>query len=116
MVSAINLISLIIIINPIRPALVVPKFVKIVQNLPQADSAILSITSWLNKFVNNIPYFSSYFQIAFVRGLIIVGAMDSTGFGSNLYQDSPKRYIGKRKELQFVWIPDFVKGVTHLPA
>ena len=47
MVSAINFIPLIIIINPIRPALVVPKFVKIVQNLRQADSAILSITSWL---------------------------------------------------------------------
>ena len=55
MVFAINLMPLIIIINPIRPALVVPKFVKTVQNLPQADSAILSITSWLNKFVNDIP-------------------------------------------------------------
>ena len=31
-----------------------------------------------------------YFQVAFVRGLTIVGAMDSTGFGSNLYQVSPK--------------------------
>ena len=55
MVSAINLIPLIIIINPIRPALVVPKLVKIVQNLRHADSAILSITSLLNKFVNDIP-------------------------------------------------------------
>ena len=35
MVSAINLIPLIIIINPIRPALVVPKFVKIVQIYPK---------------------------------------------------------------------------------
>ena len=34
-----------------------------------------------------------YFQVAFVRGLTIVGAMYSTGFGSNLYQDSPKRYL-----------------------
>ena len=49
-----------------------------------------------------------YFQVAFVRGLTIVGAMDSTGFGSNLYQVSLKRYIGGRKKLQFVWIPDFV--------
>ena len=49
-----------------------------------------------------------YFQVAFVRGLTIVGAMDSTRFGSNLYQVSPKRYIGGRKELQFVWTPDFV--------
>ena len=49
-----------------------------------------------------------YFQVASVRGLIIVGVMDSTGFGSNLYQVSSKRYIGGRKELQFVWIPDFV--------
>ena len=47
MVSAINFIPLIIIINSIRPALVVPNFVKIVQNLPEADSAILLITSWL---------------------------------------------------------------------
>ena len=30
-----------------------------------------------------------YFQVAFVRGLIIVGAMDSTGFGSNLYPALP---------------------------
>ena len=43
-----------------------------------------------------------YFQVAFVRGLTIVGAIDSTGFGSNLYHVSPKRYIGGRKELQFV--------------
>ena len=50
-----------------------------------------------------------YFQVDFVRGLIIVGAMVSTGFGSNFYQVSTKRYIGGRKELQFVWIPDFVK-------
>ena len=49
-----------------------------------------------------------YFQVAYIRGLIIVGAMDSTGFRSNLYQISPKRYIGERKELQFVRIPDFV--------
>ena len=49
-----------------------------------------------------------YFQVAFVRGLIIVGAMDSTGFGSHLYQVSPKRYISGRKELQLVWIPYFV--------
>ena len=55
MVSAINFIPLIIIINPIRLTLVVLKLVKIVQNLPQADSATLSITSSLNKFVNNIP-------------------------------------------------------------
>ena len=55
MVSAINLIPLIIIINPIKPALVVPKFAKTVQNLSQADAAILSITSWLNKFVNEFP-------------------------------------------------------------
>ena len=47
MVSANYLIHLIIIINPIRPALVVPKLVKIVQNQPHADSAILSITSSL---------------------------------------------------------------------
>ena len=43
-----------------------------------------------------------YFQVAFLRGLTIVGAMDSAGFGSNFYQVSPKRYIGGRKELQFV--------------
>ena len=49
-----------------------------------------------------------YFQVAFVKGLTIVGAIDSTGFESNLYQASPKRYIGGRKELQFVGIPDFV--------
>ena len=49
-----------------------------------------------------------YFQVAIVRGLTIVAAMDSTGFGSNLYQVSPKRYIGGRKELQFVWIPGFI--------
>ena len=55
MVSAINLIPLIIIINPMRPALVVPKLVKIVPNLSQVDSAILSITSSLNKFDNDIP-------------------------------------------------------------
>ena len=55
MVPAINLIPLIIRINPIRPALVVPKLVKIVQNLPHADSAVLSITYSLNKFVNYIP-------------------------------------------------------------
>ena len=48
------------------------------------------------------------FQFDFVRCLTIAGAMDSTGFGSTLYQVSPKRYIGGRKELQFVWIPDFV--------
>ena len=48
-----------------------------------------------------------YFQVAFVGDLTIVGAMDSTGFGSNLYQVSPKRYIGESKELQFVWIPNF---------
>ena len=41
-----------------------------------------------------------YFQVAFVRGLIIFGAMDSTGLESNLYQVSPKRYIGGRKELK----------------
>ena len=52
-----------------------------------------------------------YFQVAFVRGLIIVGAMDSTGFGSNSYQVSPKRYLDGRKELQFVWIPDFLNIV-----
>ena len=46
-VSAINFMPLIIIINPVRPALVVPKVVKIVQNLSQADSTISSITSWL---------------------------------------------------------------------
>ena len=46
---------LIIIINPIWPALVFPKLVKTVQNLPQAGSAILSITSLLNKFVKDIP-------------------------------------------------------------
>ena len=56
MVSAINLIPLIIIINPMRPALVVPKLVKIVPNLSQVDSAILSITSSLNKFDNDIPW------------------------------------------------------------
>ena len=49
-----------------------------------------------------------YFQVAFARGLTIVGAMDSTGFGSHLDQVSPKRYIVGRKELQFVWILDFV--------
>ena len=49
-----------------------------------------------------------YFQVAFVRGLSIVGALDWTGFGSNLFQASPKRYIGGRIELQFVWIPDYV--------
>ena len=49
-----------------------------------------------------------YFQVAIVRGLTIIGAMDLTGFESNLYQVSPKRYIGGRNELQFVWIPDFV--------
>ena len=43
-----------------------------------------------------------YFQVAIVRGLTIVGAMDSTGFGSNLYHVSPQRYIGGRKKLQFV--------------
>ena len=63
MVSAFNLIPPIIIINPIRPAIVVPKLVKIVQNLPHADSAILSITSSLNKFVNDIHYFIYYFII-----------------------------------------------------
>ena len=52
MVPAINLIPLIIIINPIRPALVVPKLVQI---YPHGDSAILSIASSLNKFVNDIP-------------------------------------------------------------
>ena len=55
MVSAINLFPLIIIINPMRPAPVDPKLVKIVRNLPHADSAILSITSPSNKFVNHIP-------------------------------------------------------------
>ena len=49
-----------------------------------------------------------YFQVAFVRDLTIVGALDSKGFGTNLDQVSPKRYIGGRKELQFVWMPDFV--------
>ena len=49
-----------------------------------------------------------YFQVSCVRGLIIVDAMDLTRFGSNLYQVSPKRHIGERKELQFVWIPDLV--------
>ena len=49
-----------------------------------------------------------YFQVTFVKGLTIVGAIDSTGFRSNLYQVSPKSYIGGWKEFQFVWIPDFV--------
>ena len=35
-----------------------------------------------------------YFQVAFVRSLIIVGTMDSKGFESNLYHVLPKRYIG----------------------
>ena len=43
-----------------------------------------------------------YFQVTFVRGLTIVTAMDLTGYGSNLYQVSPERYINGRKELQFV--------------
>ena len=50
----------------------------------------------------------AYFQVPFVRGLTIVGATDLTGFGSNLYQVSPKWYNGVRKELRFGWIPDFV--------
>ena len=50
MVSAINLIPLIIIINPIRPALVVPKLVKIVRNLPNADFIIIHYhLNYLNK-------------------------------------------------------------------
>ena len=49
-----------------------------------------------------------YFQVVFVRGLTILGAIDWTGFGSNLYQIFPKTYIGGRKELQFFWIPDLV--------
>ena len=53
-----------------------------------------------------------YFQVAFVRGLTIVGTMDSTEFRNNLYQVPPKRYIGGRKGFQFVWIPDFVNPLT----
>ena len=49
-----------------------------------------------------------YFQVALVIGLTIVGATDSTGFGINLYQGSPKSYTGGKKELQFIWIRDFV--------
>ena len=54
LVPAIILVPLIIIINPINPALVVPKFIKRVQNRAYADSAILSIISSLNKFVRDI--------------------------------------------------------------
>ena len=43
-----------------------------------------------------------YFQVAFVQSLTIVDSVNSTGFGSNLYQVSPKRYVDGKKELQFV--------------
>ena len=77
MVSAINLIPLIIIINSIRPPLVVPKLVKIVQNLPHADSAILSITSSLNKFVNHIPtLIVRYPVISLAKEFRIIGFSD----------------------------------------
>ena len=40
-----------------------------------------------------------YFQVILMRRLTIVVAMDSTEFGSDLYQVLTKRYIDGRKEL-----------------
>ena len=53
--SSIEFMPLIIIIHQIRPALVVSKFVKTVQNLTRTDQLILPITPVLNKIGNNIP-------------------------------------------------------------
>ena len=52
MVSAINLIPLIIIMNPIRPALVVPKLVNIVQNLGSwisSEPSNFEESSWVHE-------------------------------------------------------------------
>ena len=44
-----------------------------------------------------------YFQDSFVRGLTIAGAMDSTGFVSNLYQVSQKGALVEGKNCNLFW-------------